>query len=174
MKWLIIIVAIVLGLGAVLFVVGSLRPKDHVAAITVRIAAPDSAVWAVVTAFEKMPEWFGEVKSVERIADVDGKPAYHERYGGGWLMTTVMRERVENRKLVREILPGGAFSGSWTFELAPDGAATRLTMTERGHVENPMFRAMMMFADNTKTMRQYVAALGRKLGVAAEEAGNRQ
>lgn len=169
MKWVLIVLGVVVGLAILLFVVGSLRPKDHVASITVRIAAPDSAVWATIAAVEKVPEWFGEVKSVERIADIDGKPAYHERYGGGWMVTTVIRERVENRRLVREILPSGAFSGSWTFELVPDGAATRLAMTERGHLENPLFRAMMMFSDNRKTMRSYVTALGRKLGVLLEE-----
>ena len=169
MKWVLIVVGVLVAVGLILFVVGSTRPKDHVASIRVRIAAPDSAVWAAVTAFERMPDWFSEVKSVERIADIDGKPAYHERYGGGWVMTTVIREKAEGVRLVREILPSGAFSGSWTFELAPDGAGTSLTLTERGRVENPLFRAMMMFGDNRKTMRQYVAALGRHLGAAVAE-----
>ncbi|MFI5279661.1 MAG: SRPBCC domain-containing protein [Gemmatimonadales bacterium] len=165
MKWVLIVLGVIAGLAIVLFVVGSLRPKDHIATITEHVSAPDSTVWAVVTEREKMPEWFADVKSVARIADVDGRPAFHESYGGGWTVTTVVRERVEGKKVVEEILPGGAFSGTWTYELAPDAGGTRLTITERGHVENPMFRAFMMFGDNTRTMRRYVSALKKKLGV---------
>jgi hypothetical protein len=66
--------------------------------------------------------------------------------------------------MIKEILPGGAFHGSWTWELAPEGAGTRLTITERGTVENPFYRGMMAFRDEAKSARDYAAALARRLG----------
>ena len=121
----------------------------------------------MVTDFTAVPQWFSEVASSERIADIDGRPAWRERFGG-FDATLVERERVDGTRIVREILPSGSFSGTWTYELADDGAGTRLTLTERGHVGNPFFRGMMILFDNTKTMRAYTEALTRRLGTTAE------
>lgn len=162
MKWLLIVAGVVASLIAILFIVGSLRPKDHVASITVRLAAPDTSIWAVVSDFARVPEWFRGVTSATRIADVDGRPAWREQYGG-FAVTNVVRTWDPPRTLMREILPEGSFSGTWTIELTPDGAGTSVTITEHGHVGNPLFRAMMMFSDPTKTMRAYAAALTEKL-----------
>ena len=163
MKWVLIVVGALAGILLLLFVIGLLRPKEHTATWAVTIPAGDSVVWAVMTDFERVPAWNPDVKSVQRVADVDGRPAYKEDYGGGWSVTNVVRESVERRRLVREILPGGGFSGTWTHELAPDGAGTRLTITEVGRVDNPLFRAMMLFMDSRRTMRRYGEALARKV-----------
>ena len=166
MKWLAIILGTLVGLAVIVTLVGAMRPADHTASITVRLGKPRADVWAVIADAEHMPAWFSEAKSVERVADIDGRPTYHERYGG-WTATVVIRESVDGQRLVREIQPGGGFSGSWTIELADDGPGTRLTITERGHVPNAFFRGMMMFVSDTKTMRQYAEALARKLGTTA-------
>jgi uncharacterized protein YndB with AHSA1/START domain len=105
MKWVVAIAGTLVALVLALAAVGLLQPREYVASITVRIAAPDSAVWAALTAFERMPEWYGEIRSVERIPDIDGRPAYNERHASGWVMTTVVRERIEEDRLVREFLP---------------------------------------------------------------------
>jgi len=168
MKWVLIIAGALAVLVTVLLIAGSLRPADHTASITVRLTASDSAVWATVSNFSAVPEWFSEVTSVERIADVDGRPAYREKYGG-FAVTNVVRVFDPPRKIQREILPEGAFSGTWTIELTPEGDGTRVVITEQGHVGNPLFRAMMMFNDNHKTMRAYAAALARRLGVQHHE-----
>ena len=162
MKRALIIVGALVALVAIAFIAGSLRPADHVASITVRLAEPDSVIWATVSDFPRVPEWFTEVESVERVADVDGQPAWREKYGG-FAVTNVVRVWDPPRKIVREILPSGSFSGTWTIELVPDSGGTTITITEHGHVGNPLFRAMMMFTDNEKTMRAYVAALEKRL-----------
>jgi len=162
MKWLFVVAGFLVALVAVLAIIGALRPADHVASITAQLPVSDSSAWAVVSDFEKVPTWFADVTRVERIADVDGKPAYREQYGG-FAVTNVVLAWDPPRKLVREILPSGSFSGTWTIELSPDGTGCRITITEHGHVGNPLFRAMMMFADNQKTMRHYVEALRGKL-----------
>ncbi len=168
MKWIGLVLGVLVGIGAVITVVGLLRPADHVAAITVRLAAPRDRVWAVVTDFTAQPQWFGEVTASERIADIDGQPAWKERFGG-FDATLVQRERVEGTRIVREVLPSGSFSGTWSYDLADDGAGTRLTVTEHGHVGNPFFRGVMAVMDPRATMRAYVAALGSRLGVPVEE-----
>ena len=134
MKWIVIIVAIVLVPVILIAIIGATRPMDHVATVTATLAASDSAVWAALQ---------------QDIAGFDTK--------------TVIKESVARHRLVREVLPGQGYSGSWTYELAPEGTGTRLTITERGHVSNPVFRFFMMFMDPRATMRKYVAALEQKL-----------
>lgn len=168
MKWVWVIVGVILGLVIVAFIVGSLQPKTHVASVTFRVTKPDSVVWTQVADIEKSPEWVPDVRSVTRLPDNEGRPSYRENFGG-FEATTVIAVSETNRKLVKEILPSGPFHGSWTWELAAEGEATRLTITERGTVDNPLFRAMMIFNDNQKTMRQYGAALGRRLAAQVVE-----
>ena len=166
MKWIALVLGVLAGFVAVIAIAGALRPADHVASLTFHLGARRDSVWATITDFTGTPQWFDGVRRSERIADVDGRPAWKEDFDG-FEVTLVQRERTEGTQLVREILPSGSFSGTWTYDLADDGSGTRLTITERGHVGNPLFRGMMIFSDDTKTMRRYAAALGRKLGTSA-------
>jgi uncharacterized protein YndB with AHSA1/START domain len=169
MKVVLIAVAVLAGLIGLAAVVGALRPKTHVATHAVVLAASPERVWAEIADVERQPEWAPEITKVERLADRDGHPSYREHFGQ-FEATTVVTISEPPRRLVKEILPGGPFYGSWTWELATEGEGTRLTITEQGTVPNPLFRAMMMFHDNTKSARDYADALARRLGVALEVA----
>jgi hypothetical protein len=68
------------------------------------------------------------------------------------------------RAVARIADPSLPFGGRWTYELAPDGAGTRLTITEHGEVYNPIFRFMSRFVfGHTSTIEQFLAALQRRL-----------
>ena len=56
-----------------------------------------------------------------------------------------------------------AFGGSWTFDLAPAGSGTVLTITEAGEVYNPMFRFFGLFSSKYASMDAYLAALHERL-----------
>jgi uncharacterized protein YndB with AHSA1/START domain len=169
MKLLLIAVGILAGLVGVAAVVGALRPKTHTAVHAVVLAARPDRVWTEIVDVERQPEWVPEVTKVERLADRAGKPSYREHFGQ-FEATTVVTVSEPPRRLVKEILPGGPFYGSWTWELVPEDEATRLTITEQGTVPNPLFRAMMIFHDNSKSARDYADALARRLGVGIEAA----
>jgi uncharacterized protein YndB with AHSA1/START domain len=166
MKWVLIVLGTLAALVLLVLIAGLLRPRTHVATRTFRIERPVSDVWAVVSDFSRVPEWFSEVSKVERLTDIDGRPAWRETIGG-FEATIVVREEVEPRRIVREILPTGPFWGTWTFELEAQGDATLFTVTENGTVGNPFLRGMMLFSDEHKTMTQYTNALARRLGVEA-------
>jgi len=161
-KWVLIAVAVVIGLVALVAIIGALRPETHTASHTVVIAAAPDTLWAAITDFERQAEWVPDVTGVERLPDREGKPSYRERFGQ-FEATTLVTEFDPPRRLVKEILPGGPFYGSWTWELAPDGDGTRLTITERGTVPNPLFRGMMIFHDQTKSARGYAGALAQRV-----------
>jgi uncharacterized protein YndB with AHSA1/START domain len=169
MKILLIVVSVLAAVVALAALIGALRPATHVARHVVVLAAGPDRVWAEIADVERQPEWVPEIAKVERLPDRDGKPSYREHFGG-FEATTVIAESDPPRRLVKEILPTGPFYGSWTWELAAEGEGTRLTITEQGTVPNPLFRAMMIFHDNTKAAREYADALARRLGVGIEVA----
>ncbi len=162
MKWVLIVLGALVALVLVVVVIGLLRPKSHVATHAVVLDAPPERVWAVITDFPRQVEWVPDISKVEPAGERNGQPQWRETFSG-FAATTVVTAFDTNRRLVKEILPTGPFYGSWTWELVPEGTGTRLTITERGTVDNPFFRGMMIFHDNTKSAREYAEALDRRL-----------
>jgi hypothetical protein len=59
--------------------------------------------------------------------------------------------------------PNLPFGGTWTIDLKPEGAGTRVTITEHGEVYNPIFRFMSRFVfGHTATIDAYLTALQRR------------
>jgi uncharacterized protein YndB with AHSA1/START domain len=163
MRWVRYVGAALVALVLAVLVAGLFVPESHEAVVTVRLGRPPADVWAVITDFGKLPEWNPDVTATERLLDRDGRETWREDYDG-FPATVVTTASEPPARLVREILPEGAFFGTWTWELAAEGEGTRLTITERGTVSNPFFRGMMVFHDNSRTARDYAAALARRLG----------
>jgi hypothetical protein len=62
--------------------------------------------------------------------------------------------------VVRIADPDLPFGGTWTYELKQEESGTRVTITERGEVYNPIFRFMSRFVfSHTATLERYLAAL---------------
>jgi hypothetical protein len=60
---------------------------------------------------------------------------------------------------------GGAFGGTWTYELASDGTGTRISVTEAGWISNPIFRFMSRFLFGYYgSLDKYLKALGSRFG----------
>ncbi len=56
---------------------------------------------------------------------------------------------------------GLGYSGTWTWRFAPEGAGTRVTLTEDGEVSNLLFRFLARFVFGyTKSIEEALQALG--------------
>ena len=66
-------------------------------------------------------------------------------------------------RIVDQDLP---FGGRWEYDIVPDGPdASRVTITERGWVSNPIFRFVSRFVmGHTATLDAYLRALGKHFG----------
>ncbi len=162
--WIAIVAGGLLLLAAGAWFAGSRLPVGHTASVTIDLPHPRESVWAVVTDFAATPSWFSGVRSSVRVADIDGRPAWREDFDG---FEVVMETRAAAAPghLERVVHAGNAgFRGSWTWHLDSTATGTRLTITERGEVDNPLFRLMMSFGDPAATARQYADALERRLG----------
>lgn len=162
MKWVLIGLLVVVALVAAVFVVGLLRPAGHVASVRAELSAPPERVWETVADFESWGEWVPDVDRMERRPDRDGNQIWLTVGEWGELPTEV--QVWEPPRRLKTYVDGGAFRGYWTFEIEAAGEGSRVTVTEEGWVDNPLFRAMMIFHDNYASATAYLRALGARLG----------
>jgi uncharacterized protein YndB with AHSA1/START domain len=163
MRLVLIVVAVVVALLACVWVVGLALPRDHVAARSARFAAPPDQVWALVGDLASYARWAPQVTDVQRLSDQNGHPVY--ALGGKWAMPLEVEDREAPRRLVVRIVDAKLlFGGTWTWEIAPEGAGSRVTVTERGVIKPPPLRALARFVFGyTSNLDAYLEALGRHL-----------
>lgn len=165
MRWTLGIVGVLVVIVLVVFIVGSLLPKSHVASVSARYAARPEALWASLTDVPSFPGWRPEVARVEVLPDENGQRGWRE-HGNQDAITYRVVESAAPRRLVTRIADQNLpYGGSWTYELTPADSGTRLTITERGEIYNPIFRFVARFVlGYTSTMQGMLRALGTKHG----------
>jgi len=152
------------GLLLLLAAVGLFLPRRHVARRWVRIGRPPAEVFRAISDFPSWPAWYPGARRVELFEGPDGRRrcTLHGRFGP---MTAVVEE-LEPPRLLRTRLEGEtSFGGTWTYEVAPDGAGSRVTVTEDGVVGNPLFRTLARFVfGHARTIEGFLRALGSRFG----------
>ena len=164
MKWLLVGVAVLVLIVAVVVIVGFMLPRDHVASTTATISASPDSVWEALTNVRDYPRWRQGVRSVD-VLSTEGALRWREHTGDGDISFERTEEQRPSRLATRITDDKLPFGGSWTYELAPDANGTRLTITERGYVTNPLFRFMSRFVfGHHRTLEDFQRALGRRFG----------
>jgi uncharacterized protein YndB with AHSA1/START domain len=166
MKWVLLLIGIILALVLVVALIGALLPRDHVATMTARIGAPPSAVWAAITQPEQFPTWRTDVSRVEMLTSSATGPSWRE-YSKHGALTMAIDAAEPPRHLVTRILDENLpYGGVWQFDIIPDGSdASRVSVTERGWVSNPIFRFVSRFImGHTASIDAYLRALGKHFG----------
>jgi uncharacterized protein YndB with AHSA1/START domain len=140
MIWIVYLLGGLAALVALMALIGLTLRADHVSTRDATIAAPPAAVFAAIRDVAAYPSWRRDVKKVEVLPPIDGKPAFKE-HGSNGAIPFVIDEDVAPSRLVTRIaddkLP---FGGRWIITVSPDGAGSRVTVTEEGVVKNPVFR----------------------------------
>ena len=136
------------GIGVVVLlvvVVGAMLPKAHTASRTVRIATPPDTLFSLLVDVDRYQSWRPDVKSLQRLPDRDGKPAWIEDVGG--MKIPLHFERMERPSLLVSRIDGTdlPFGGSWTYQIAPATGGSDLTIIENGEVSNVLFRFVSRF-----------------------------
>lgn len=130
-----VLLALVL-LAVAVLLVGRGLPVGHLASRTVTLSVPPQRVW----------------------------DAIHEVAAAGDLSYEEV-EAVPPARLVRRIVGESAFGGTWSYEIAPTGAGSTLTITERGEVYNAFFRFVSRYVlGHHRTIDGYLATLRARLG----------
>jgi uncharacterized protein YndB with AHSA1/START domain len=132
MKWLLIVGGVVVGLIALVAIIGALLPRGHTASKSTVINKPPEVLWQAMTDSAAFPQWRSDVTKVEILPDRNGHKVWCED-GKNGKMTLETIESDPPILLVLKIAdPDLPFGGTWTYKLEPVAAGCRVTITEEG------------------------------------------
>ena len=164
LKWTLYGVATLVSIVGLVAVAGYLLPVGHVASRDATFAATPDRVFATIADVARYGEWRPDVSSVE-VLSTSPRTRWKEKGSNGEITFEIDEASPPSRLVARIADRSLPFGGTWTYELAPSGNGTKLTITERGEVYNPIFRFMARFVfGHTATLDNYLKALGRRLG----------
>jgi hypothetical protein len=151
---------------ALVVVIGALLPRDHVASVSAKIAAPPAAVWSAIVQPDAFPTWRGDVTRVEMLTSTDNGPSWREYTRRGALTMGIEQSDPPHRVVTRILDRDLPYGGAWEYDISADGASgSSVTITERGWVSNPLFRFVSRFImGQTSSMDTYLRALGKHFG----------
>jgi uncharacterized protein YndB with AHSA1/START domain len=143
--------------------IGLVLEPSHVATRQAVYARTPDELWEAITRFDLTPTWRSDVDAVQIES---GDPIRFVELNDQGPVTYEVTEQERPHKLVLMTAdPDLPFSGSWTFELEPVDGGTLLTLTERGSIDNPLFRLIArVFMDPAATATTYLIDLGTHLG----------
>ena len=172
MKWLLIVMGILAALFVLMAVIGLFIAREHRATSTITLRQPPDSVWKVVRDIGGSPTWFPAMQKSERLPDRAGHEVWRQKMGG-FDVPIIVLESTPPQTLITQIDPKArkAFGGTWTYQLAPDAAGTRISVTETGWISNPIFRFMSRFLFGYYgSLDGYLKALGKRFGETVQPA----
>ena len=162
LSWILIVAGVLVGLGLLIYAVGAMLPRAHVARVEAFIPAPPAKVAALVRNVEEQPRWRKGVTAIEVIERRPDGLRYVERQRRDAILFDFAETEPDTRFTGTIADPKLPFGGSWTWELAPEAKGTRVRIEEDGEVRSPVFRFFARFVfGHEATMRAWLADLER-------------
>ncbi|HEU4720352.1 MAG TPA: SRPBCC family protein [Gemmatimonadaceae bacterium] len=169
MRIVAVLLAVVVGLGLLVVLVGYLLPVKHVATVATHVPATPEQVWQAVTDVGAYPKWRGDVTSVEMLPVDSGHVAWREMGKNGAISFAIEQAEPPRRLVTRITDKSLPFGGTWEYTVTPDGTGSRVRITEHGEVYNPVFRFVSRFImGHSATASAYLKALGARFGATVE------
>ncbi len=164
MRWFIVATGVLIALATLAVVAGYFIPQTRITARSAVMPARSHRVWAAIMNVTDYPRWRRDVKAVDVLAAVDGRPAWRERALHGIIACRADEMTPPRRLVVRITDRRLTYEGTWTYELAEERDGTRLTITERGEITHPACRGLARYVFGyTGNLDGYLSALHREL-----------
>jgi hypothetical protein len=168
---IIIAVSVILGVSlliGIIALIGARLPREHVASRSLLLHKTQLQVYTVVRDVGSMPAWRADIKRVDLETQSDGRLHFREDGKQGSVNYELVEDIPGQRMITRIVDKDLGYSGKWTYVLASEDGATRLTITENGEVSNVLFRFMSRYVfGHTATLDSYLTSLANHLGESA-------
>lgn len=165
MKWILWIFVVLAAILILIALIGYLLPKEHTVTREARFHQPPEVIWKTITDIDAMPSWRQGLKSVKRLPDQNGLPAWVETLDTGAIPLETVASQPPLKLVVRIADPKLPFGGTWTYEITALPAGSTLRIREDGEIYNPVFRFLSRFVFGyTGTVDTYLKSLSRKFG----------
>lgn len=172
MKWILWVFIALAGVLMLITLIGWLLPKAHSVSREAQFPEPPEAIWRAITDIEAMPAWRQGLKSVKHLPDKNGLPSWVETSASGTIPFETVVSQPPFKLIVRIADPRLPFGGTWTYEINPVAAGSRVRIREDGEVYNPVFRFLSRYVFGySGTIDAYLKSLERKLAE-PPQAGN--
>lgn len=164
MKWV-----LRLGLGLAVFVglvtgVGWMLPVSHEASRSADVAKTPAEVYSLVSDVRNYAAWWPDISRVEMLVDEPGRTTFREHMSDGPIVMSVVSLTPPTQFVTKIDDPDQPFGGTWTFDISETPTGARITVTERGEIYNPIFRAMARLVFGyTGTMESFLGAAQQRL-----------
>lgn len=144
MKWLLVLGLAAVALVVIVACVGYMLPQHHEASRSAEVPRSQADLYALVADIKNYDAWWPNRDKVDVVVTEQSPPS----------------------RFVTKIVDGLPFDGTWTFEIVALGEEqSRLTITERGEIYNPVFRALARFVFGyTSTLDSCLEALKKRPG----------
>jgi len=144
MKWVLIALAVVAIVVALIAVIGTTLPRNHVASRSLALRRPPEEVWAVIM----------------QSTAASGVPV------------DVLESDPPRRQVTRVKETEKMFGGTWTIDITPSATGSTLKITEDGWVGNPIFRFVSRYVmGHHATMDGMLKDVAKKFGEQPELTG---
>jgi hypothetical protein len=149
--------------GIVVFLTGSLLPKQHVASRAIALRRKPQDVFQLISDFQAAPSWRSDVKAIVLLTSEDGHVLYREDGANGAITMEIAELDPPTRMVTRIADKGLPFGGVWIFDISPTTDGCRLNITERGEIYNPVFRFVSRFLMGYhRTLDTYLRNVSRR------------
>ena len=141
MRWVIYTAVALIAVVGLAAAIGYILPVDHQVSRSAEFNQPPHVIYDVISDLPGYAAWWPENETRVEVV-----------------------EAVRPSKFMTRIVGETAFGGTWTMEIVPIPSGSRLTITERGEIYNPIFRTLAKFVfGHTRTMDNCLTALRHKL-----------
>jgi uncharacterized protein YndB with AHSA1/START domain len=159
---------------ALLAAIGLALGPERAATEQALFARPPETVWRVLLDLDGMPLWRSDLRALERLPDLEGRPAWREIGRNGVRVMELASAVPPTRLVFRQTRAGVPAFPVRTFELAAvPGGGTRLTLTERSRVGNPVRRVLDRIRPPTSELSRLLRDLEQRLGGARRDVASR-
>lgn len=148
---------------------GFLLPAERITTGTATIPRSPESVWRVLTDLDGMPLWRSDVVALERLPDQEGKTAWREV---GRRESRVVEFAVTEppRRLVMQWDgPGRPGTLVRSLELQGTREGTRVTVTDRRIVANPLLRLLGRLAPGGSPAGRFLRDLDLRLSLSRRQ-----
>jgi uncharacterized protein YndB with AHSA1/START domain len=165
LKWILWIFVALAGFLILITLTGYLLPKEHTVTREARFQQSPEVIWKTITDIDALPAWRQGLKSVKRLPDRNGLPAWVETLDSGTIPLETITSEPPSKLVVRIADPQLPFGGTWTYEITPLPSGGSLRIREDGEVYNPLFRFLTRFVFGyAGTIEAYLKSMAKKFG----------
>jgi uncharacterized protein YndB with AHSA1/START domain len=138
--------------------------NEHTFTRSMHIAQPPEKIFETLVDFAAHPSWTPNLRSIEKLADRDGKAVWRCVQDDVTMVMTV-EESDSPKKLVLHFLDEKDIADiTWAISLGPTTGGSLVSLRERGKINGSFFRGMNRLFGNTLYADQFLKSLAKQFG----------